>query len=197
MSYRHCNYLLYERYDLREGYMVLVKSKLSMLLRHTLTIRSGNKCGGNGDNCCWNSNTNSEYLCTAGNRCGNNKCEVILTQTGNSKGWNAQGCYTDSIGSRGLQKSYVGDDVSVGRCADLATGFKYFGVEYGKESVDLTQSVSCILMRSGAIGAIPWQALLHKVTAPNAAWAVPVTYQSNAAAQDTVRCQFPLHEVFY
>ncbi|KAH6695984.1 hypothetical protein BKA61DRAFT_254266 [Leptodontidium sp. MPI-SDFR-AT-0119] len=93
----------------------------------------GASCGVDGDSCCWNTQTQSEYLCKSGTKCGNNACAPIPTQTAELNAWTAQGCYTDSENARGLPNSYTGADVKIGVCATKAAGFKYFAVEYGVE----------------------------------------------------------------
>ncbi|KAK4158857.1 WSC domain-containing protein [Cladorrhinum sp. PSN259] len=49
-------------------------------------------------------------------------------------GYNYTGCYTETSGVRALNgSSYYDDTMTAQKCASACTGFKYFGVEYGRE----------------------------------------------------------------
>ncbi|KAF3159169.1 hypothetical protein TWF225_007562 [Orbilia oligospora] len=109
----------------------------------------GNGCGGpgaNGDSCCWNPTIERLYICKNSECCGNDQCCTASQECSNGQCiqkpsltaaygvWKSIGCYTDSVNARALSNVVTDNTgMSVARCAGIAAGRKYMGVEYGVE----------------------------------------------------------------
>jgi hypothetical protein len=64
----------------------------------------------------------------------NNYAAPVPTVSPNYASWASQGCYSDDANSRALDNQYTDSNgMDVMACAEKASGYKYFGVEYGVE----------------------------------------------------------------